>query len=52
MTPPEIYFTVIPLHVHVYSNGHICLDILADGWSPALSILKVRVVCAHRLQIV
>jgi ubiquitin-protein ligase len=27
----------IPEHSHVYSNGHICLSILTDDWTPALS---------------
>ncbi|KAH9415152.1 ubiquitin-conjugating enzyme E2 W [Dermatophagoides pteronyssinus] len=40
---PEVTFigTNIPIHPHVYSNGHICLSILTDDWSPALSVQAV-----------
>merc|ERR1712127_872779 len=31
----------IPVHPHVYGNGHICLSILGDEWSPALSVQSV-----------
>jgi len=46
LDPPEVIFLPeVPVHPHVYSNGHICLNILYDsrdgGWSPALTINKI-----------
>ena len=40
---PQVMFTGdnIPVHRHVYSNGHICLSILTEDWSPALSVQSV-----------
>lgn len=46
LEPPEVTFVPpSPVHPHIYSNGHVCLDILYDGrnggWSPALTINKL-----------
>ncbi|KAJ0025146.1 hypothetical protein Pint_09025 [Pistacia integerrima] len=36
-----IFLPPAPLHPHIYSNGHICLDILYDSWSPAMTVSSV-----------
>ncbi|XP_055917220.1 ubiquitin-conjugating enzyme E2 W isoform X1 [Eupeodes corollae] len=48
---PEVTFigSNIPIHPHVYSNGHICLSILTDDWSPALSVQSVCLSIASML---
>lgn len=36
--PPSVYFLKpVPKHVHVYSNGDICLNLLGKDWSPMLT---------------
>jgi ubiquitin-conjugating enzyme E2 W len=51
-SPPIVIFTGtnIPLHPHIYSNGHICLDILYDGWTPVQTISSVVLSLQSMLQ--
>ncbi|VWU49966.1 ubiquitin-conjugating enzyme, putative [Hepatocystis sp. ex Piliocolobus tephrosceles] len=56
-SPEVIFIGEPPVHPHIYSNGHICLSILYDHWSPVLSvnsiclsIISMLSSCTHKMK--
>lgn len=42
-TDQAIILDGIPVHPHVYGNGHICLSLLGDGWSPVNTLSSIAI---------
>eukprot|EP00960_Hanusia_phi_P030441 748626-Hanusia_phi.AAC.4 len=39
--PPKLNFTTKVLHPNITDDGKVCLDIISEGWNPAVSLRQV-----------
>ncbi|KAL1918236.1 uncharacterized protein VTP21DRAFT_3502 [Calcarisporiella thermophila] len=40
-SPEVVFLGSPPVHPHIYSNGHICINILYGQWSPVQTVSSV-----------
>lgn len=41
LRPPSVRFITPIIHINVYFDGKICIDILQDQWAPSLSVRTI-----------
>lgn len=43
VSPPVVKFTCPMFHPNIYSDGNLCLDLIAENWSPIYSVNSILV---------
>jgi len=39
--PPKLNFTTKVLHPNITDDGKVCLDVISEGWNPAVSLRQI-----------